>query len=452
MKRKGFYFIFVCVLFFVLSSCSSPPTEEEAEKKGKAFFEAVQTEDLSEVIANYGDLTWKEKVTPEDLQQILQVDADESMKSAHMEAVKQTGDGKFIIDGHVMYETSTADFRLQLTKKLTVSSLEVQDPVAYMPMPNTIVEEDVTVGEGTDFPLDGKLTLPKDISDSVPAVVLVHGSGPADFDETVYGYKPFRDIAWGLAERGIASIRYDKRTYVYGNKAFSEGTEKVNVQEETIDDALEAFNVLINDERIHPKHVYITGHSLGGMLAPRMASEDERVAGIISLAGSPRSMTDIIFDQQELLLEEQDLPETIHQQQQEEIDGMKEETKTTLSLPEEEIISTQLLGMPAYYFWEMEQHPVEEILPSLHIPMYFLQGDEDFQVFKDVDYTLWKELLAGNDQADFSSYKHLNHFFITHDDRAENLLDAYTYPDVVSEEVVDDIAAWIHQQSTKEGE
>lgn len=431
--------------------CSSAPTEEEAEKKGKEFFQAIQTEDVKEVIATYGESTWKKEVTPEDLQKTLQLNEEESMKSAHLDKVKQTDDAEFIIDGQVMYETATADFRLVLTKELTVSSLEFQDPVAYMPMPDMIVEEDITVGAETDFPLDGKLTLPKDASNPVPAVVLVHGSGPADYDETVYGYKPFRDIAWGLAERGIASIRYDKRTYVYGSKSFAEGTEKVNVQEETIDDALQAFNVVIKDERIDQNHVYITGHSLGGMLAPRMARDDERVAGIISLAGSPRSMTDISFDQQQILLEEQQLPQTIHDQQQEEIDNLKEEVETTLSLPEEEIISTQLLGMPAYYFWEMEQQPVEDIVTSLDIPMYFLQGDEDFQVFKDVDYELWKELLRTNKQADFSSYPQLNHFFIKHDDEAETLLDSYTKPGIVSEEVIDDMATWIHEQSTKEG-
>src|SRR5699024_1287010 len=131
--------------------------------------------------------------------------------------------------------------------------------------------------------------------------------------------------------------------------------------------------------------------------------------------------------------------------------NMKEETKNVLSLPEEEVISSQLFGLPAYYFWEMEQHPVEDYLPSLQIPMYFLQGDEDFQVFKDVDYEVWKELLADNEQADFSSYPQLNHFFIEHDDEAETLLDSYTKPGVVSEEVIDDMATWIHEQSTKEG-
>lgn len=451
MRMKSVYYMLVCVLFFMLIGCSAA-TEEEAEKKGKEFFEALQTEEVNEVIASYGDSTWKEKTTPEDLQKTLHLDDDESIKSAHMDKVKQTDDGKFIIDGYVMYETATTDFRLQLTKKLLVSSLQFQDPVAYIPMPDTIVEEDITVGEDTDFPLDGKLTLPKDASEPVPAVVLVHGSGPADYDETVYGYKPFRDIAWGLAERGIASIRYDKRTYVYGDQAFAKETEKMTVQEETIEDALEAFNALTKDERIDQDHVYLTGHSLGGMLAPRMASEDERVAGIISLAGSPRSMTDIMFDQQQILLEEQQLPESVHKKQLVEIDNMKEETKNVLSLPEEEVISSQLFGLPAYYFWEMEQHPVEDYLPSLQIPMYFLQGDEDFQVFKDVDYEVWKELLADNEQADFSSYPQLNHFFIEHDDEAETLLDSYTKPGVVSEEVIDDMATWILKQSTKEGE
>ena len=55
------------------------------------------------------------------------------------------------------------------------------------------------------------LTLPVG-KKKAPVVILVHGSGPQDRDETVGPNKPFRDLAWGLAERGIATVRYDKRT------------------------------------------------------------------------------------------------------------------------------------------------------------------------------------------------------------------------------------------------
>lgn len=75
-------------------------------------------------------------------------------------------------------------------------------------------EREITVGaEG--FKLPGTLTLPKSSATEnrkFPLVILVHGSGPQDRDETIGPNKPFRDLAWGLAERGVAVIRYEKRT------------------------------------------------------------------------------------------------------------------------------------------------------------------------------------------------------------------------------------------------
>ena len=51
-----------------------------------------------------------------------------------------------------------------------------------------------------------------------PAVVLVHGSGPNDRDETIGPNKPFKDLAWGLASQGIAVLRYDKRTKAHASQ------------------------------------------------------------------------------------------------------------------------------------------------------------------------------------------------------------------------------------------
>lgn len=80
----------------------------------------------------------------------------------------------------------------------------------------TFAEQEVVVGSG-EWALPGTLSLPNGAG-PFPAVVLVHGSGPADRDETVGPNKPFRDLAWGLASRGVAVLRYDKRTRVHGHK------------------------------------------------------------------------------------------------------------------------------------------------------------------------------------------------------------------------------------------
>ncbi len=83
--------------------------------------------------------------------------------------------------------------------------------------PSLYPEEKVTVGVDP-WTLPGTLTLPKTGTAPYPAVILVHGSGPNDRDETIGANKPFREIAEGLAAQGIAVLRYDKRTRVYGAK------------------------------------------------------------------------------------------------------------------------------------------------------------------------------------------------------------------------------------------
>ena len=124
--------------------------------------------------------------------------------------------------------------------------------------------EKIIVGAGTEYPLNGMLTLPDarlhfraallktgfdleandrwaDLPDApetpVPAAVLVHGSGPSNMDEKIYSLTPFRDLAEGLAARGIATLRYDKRTLVYAGQMKKQA---VTVWEETIEDALRA--------------------------------------------------------------------------------------------------------------------------------------------------------------------------------------------------------------------
>ncbi|MBR5872782.1 MAG: alpha/beta hydrolase, partial [Oscillospiraceae bacterium] len=81
-----------------------------------------------------------------------------------------------------------------------------------------MIEEKIVLGENTEFPLNGKLLLPENLEKPVPAVVFVHGSGSSNMDERVMKLTPFKDLAEGLVEHGIASIRYDKRSFAHGRK------------------------------------------------------------------------------------------------------------------------------------------------------------------------------------------------------------------------------------------
>ena len=156
--------------------------------------------------------------------------------------------------------------------------------------------EKVIVGKGSEYPLNGLLSLPDDVRERVPAVVFVHGSGASNMDEKIYDNRPFKDLAEGLAERGIASLRYDKRTFVHGRK-MAKDPAGITVREETVEDAVLAADLLRKDPRIDPEKVFIVGHSMGAMLAPRIDAEGGNFRGLIMLAATPFRLEEVVVRQ-----------------------------------------------------------------------------------------------------------------------------------------------------------
>ena len=145
-------------------------------------------------------------------------------------------------------------------------------------------EREVMVGEG-ERALPGTLDMPKG-DGPFPAVVLVHGSGAHDRDETIGPNKPFLDIARGLAAQGVAVLRYEKRSHVRPQD-FASGN--FGVDDETTNDAVLAVETLRQTAGIDPKRVFVLGHSQGGMMAPRIAMKDGNTAGLVLLAAPARN-------------------------------------------------------------------------------------------------------------------------------------------------------------------
>ena len=305
-------------------------------------------------------------------------------------------------------------------------------------------EEKIIIGENTQYPLNGLLTLPDDTAKPVPAVVFVHGSGASNMDEKVGKLTPFKDLAQGLARHGIASVRYDKRSFAHGFKMLRDKDLEVTVKTETIYDAILATELLKKDPRIDPERVFIIGHSMGGMLSPRIDAEGGNYAGLIIMAGSPRKLEEIILDQNEAALRStKGFVNWIVKKQVAKFaamfDGMYE-------LSDAEAKKKKMGGgTTLYYFKEMGEHAASAYLSSCEKPILIMQGEKDFQATAEKDFAAYKQLLAGRSNVTFRLYENLSHAFVpsVYGDIMKAKQE-YNVKQHISDEVIGDIASWIN--------
>ena len=300
----------------------------------------------------------------------------------------------------------------------------------------TEMELSLPVDDHEGWELPGTLTVPEG-EGPFPAVILVHGSGPQDRDETVGANKPFRDMAWGLAKNGIAVYRYDKRTFVYGqNMAEDTG---LTLEDETVLDAVKAVEILSGQEKIDRSRIYVAGHSLGGEALPKIHNtlkKQEDVAGYIFLAAPARKLTDIMREQYDFLYGM--VPELTEEQKQEkvQIDAELDRLKNPDMLPDEEAV----MGAYAAYWKDLDQYDQVEAAAMITQPCLVLQGQEDYQVTME-DYNIWKEVYREKENWIFKTYEGLTHLFM--EGKKENGPSDYQKKQTVDQQVITDITAFI---------
>lgn len=295
-------------------------------------------------------------------------------------------------------------------------------------------EREVTVGAGGEWALPGALTLPAGPG-PFPAIVMVHGSGPNDRDETFGPNKTFKDLALGLGSRGVAVLRYDKRTRVHAAKVAP--LTQLTVKEETIDDALAAVALLRKEPSVDPTRIYVLGHSLGGMIAPRIATADPVLAGIIVMAGAVRSLDQSILEQMQYLA---DADGVISEAEQRTLDDARKTMETVRNLtPADAASGRGISGAPASYWLDLRGYDPPAAAAKLRQRILVLQGARDYQVTT-ADFEKWKTALASSPNAEFHLYPTLNHLFLP--GQGKSLPSEYSIPGHVPVEVINDIAAW----------
>ncbi|RDI99988.1 alpha/beta fold hydrolase [Dyella solisilvae] len=288
-------------------------------------------------------------------------------------------------------------------------------------------------------PLPGVLTLPSG-QGPFAAVVLVAGSGPNDRDETVGANKPFRDIAQGLAAAGIASLRYDKRSRVYGPR-MAQQADAATIDNEVTDDALAAVKLLSVQPGVDPHRVFVLGHSLGAYMAPRIGQREPQLAGLVLLAASARPLLDVIAQQTREQGKLQGLSDEQIQQKEQSIAA---EQRWLATADPSRPPPGSFGNAPQGYWLSLREYDAVAVAGALSMPMLILQGGSDFQVSPTQDYGRWQTGLAGRSLVSFHQYEGLNHLFMPAGKTGTPA--DYQTPSRVDGRVIQDIAKWIKAQ------
>ena len=450
----------VCLAFLVISPLlfaaaalraqAPSPAEDALTVKARAFLTALEKGEF-ELAARDFDETMLKLSGPDKLGKMWK----EQLPAQLGTFKKQSGARRDELQGYEIvlvtceFEKATLDARIVFDKAGKIAGLgfvPTAPPAKYEPPayadPAKFEETEVTVGSGS-WTLPGTLTMPKG-DGPFPAVVLVHGSGPNDRDETLGPNRPFKDLAWGLATRGIAVLRYDKRSKVYQAKILADAKLEatMTVKEETIDDALAAAALLERTKGIDRSRVFILGHSLGGFLMPRIAvaAEPLKIAGFISLAGLTRPLDDTILRQMTYIYGLAGA--SASEDDKKKLEDLKSELAKIKALTDADRNSTtKLLGAMPVYWLDLRGYDPPETAKAVAKPMLFLQGGRDYQVTTE-DLESWKKALGGRKDVEFHLYPKLNHLFF----EGEGIITPLEYMQKhgsVAPYVIDDIAAWI---------
>ena len=288
---------------------------------------------------------------------------------------------------------------------------EAAEPVAPWAPPayaerTAFHEQAVTVGSGP-LAVPGTLSLPR-LTGRRPGVVLLGGSGPLDRDETIGRNKPLKDLAWGLATRGIAVLRFDKVTFAHPTEV--KQAASFTLTDEYVPHAAAAISMLRRHTGVDAERVFLLGHSLGGTVAPRVAAVEPSVAGLVLLAGGAEPLQWAMVRQVRYLALLD--PETAAASGPG-IEALAEQARRVDSVELSPSTPSGELpfGVPATYWLDLRAYDPVAVAASLDLPILVLQGGRDYQATVEDDLGRWKDGLAGRPDVTMRVYPSDNHLF-----------------------------------------
>lgn len=429
--------------FLLFVTNQQAPAQVDAASKGRAVVAAFTAGDFASIEAQFTEQM--KAALPSG--RLAGLWATLLAQAGALKACSAQGTVRAIADKQMVitpcdFERAKIDLQVAFDSDGRISGLTLRPgasaPAPYTPPsyvnPSAFKEEDLTIGS-PEWPLPATLTLPAGAG-PFPVVILVHGSGPNDRDETIGPNRPFKDLALGLASRGVAVLRYDKRTKVHGAKAAA--LTSLTVKDEVVDDVGEAVKSVRAHERIDPKRVFVLGHSLGGMLIPRIALAQPSLAGVIVMAGAARPLEQAIVEQSKYIA---NADGTISPEEQAQIDSMAKNADVIRALTAADAAAGKMvMGAPASYWLDLRGYDSPAAAVAVKTRMLVLQGERDYQVTME-EYSRWKAALSTRSDVTFHSYPTLNHLFIAGTGKITPA--EYSVPGHVAEDVVRDIAGYV---------
>ncbi len=376
---------------------------------------------LSSVEAPLSNGTWKQQIYSEGAQLVV--------------ALAQVRDGQalaIVIEGEQSAVQALNPQILQLLTSISFGEANLPDYVDR----SSFSESEVQFGM-PPFVLAGSLSIPRG-EGPFPALVIVHGSGPQSRDGTLGPLAAYRDIAQGLATRGIAALRYDKRSFSHAAEITMD--ENFTVDSESTDDALLAGAFLREQPEIDSERIFVLGHSQGGSLTPRILSRDSTIAGGILLAAATQDFSQLLSGQIAYIGEFN--PAALESPA---MAGLQQLVDAFAAV-EAGASYADAFGEQGNYFQSLQELAPLQTARELARPLLILQGERDYQVTM-ANYADWQEAFAAEERVRTISYPALNHMFMATGDLGRlSIPQDYEIPAFVDAAVIEDIATWIEQQ------
>lgn len=303
---------------------------------------------------------------------------------------------KMDIDMYFTHKDKADDWEVMALEFVPAEEETLPDGIEFA-CENTFTEMQVTVGT-SEYPLEGILTLPASVSEKVPVCVFIHDFGAYDRDLTLGETHMFKDLAEEFAELGIASLRYDKRTFSYPDAPVA------TVWDEVVQDALEAVAFVKADERIDQQRVIVVGLGLGAMLAPRIASQSEgNVTGMIMIGGVLDSVLNVEYKRAGEYLAS--LGEEDRSNEQYIIRNFK-------NYGNDKLADVKLLGRPAMYYRDAEDYAQAKTIRSLALPVFVAQGKRDTVAAENDGRRAYYETIGNASYMEYEAFRGLNHLLM----------------------------------------